>query len=150
MTILACDPGDMCGIAVWSDKWEKLLLTQVTLEELPDTWAKIEADYGRVSLAIVEDFVLFSQRAKQQSGSRMKASQGIGMLKALANLSAAEIVFQPSSVYRIGAKYAGIEIPTKHADSHQWVAYSHGYYFGVKNGLIKSQLQLKKEREHGA
>lgn len=150
MTITAWDPGDTTGVAVWNDEYDLLEMKQIRMEETASFWKYIEERHGPIRICIVEDFVLFGARAAQQKGSRMKASQGIGSLRTLSQLSHADFYLQPASVKKTAMKQARITLPSKHEDTHEYDAYLHGYHWMVKNGKIKTQLQLEKEAERDA
>ncbi len=143
--ILAVDPGDMTGLAYWTEEWVLINFDQCTLDEIPERWYELETEHGRVTLVIVEDYILFAKRAMSQTGSRMKASQGIGMVKALASIRGAEVIIQKASIKSTAMKWSQIKMPANHAESHKFDAYLHGYYYGVANGYIKTSLQTQKE-----
>lgn len=146
--ITAWDPGKTTGWAAWKDDGTFLEMGQCDLEEIVGTWKILTLNYGRIKRVVMEDFRLFKKRALQQSGSDMPASQGIGMLKALAANDGSEIIMQPSNIKPIAQKMSQVAIPKNHDDSHQVDAYLHGYYKLVQDGLVKTPLQLKKEREN--
>jgi hypothetical protein len=142
--ILAVDPGKTTGLSWWTDDYEHRGMEQVPLEDIPTKWFELSDTYGPIKLAIVEEFVLFGKRAVQQTGSRMEASQGVGMIKALASANGCEVVIQPSSIKTVALKWSGIKMPSNHKDTHEYDAYLHGYYYFVKEGKIKTALQRSK------
>lgn len=146
--ILAVDPGDTTGIAWWRDNGDFLGKAQIPLEELPQTWGALEAEFDEpIRVAIVEDFILFGKRAQSQTGSRMKASQGIGMIKAMCSQGNRKCVVQRADKKIIALKWSQIKMPSDHAKTHEWDAYLHGYFYLVSEGLIKTPLELMKEKE---
>lgn len=149
--LLAVDPGDITGVAWWNiDTSEASLLgmKQIPLEELPALWEFLDVAVGvsHIDTVVVEDFVLFGQRAQSQTGSRMKASQGIGMVKALAHMSGSTVVVQKASIKSVALKWSQIKMPKQHSKTHEWDAFLHGYYWLVQQGLAKTALQLEKEK----
>lgn len=145
--ILAIDPGDMTGVAWWKDNGDFLGQTQITLEELPEFWERLqEEEEEYVKTVIVEDFILFAQRARQQTGSRMKASQGIGMAKALAGVYGAEVVMQKADIKQVALKWTQIKLPSDHSKTHEWDAFLHGEYYLISNGVHKTYLEKQREK----
>ena len=146
--IMAFDPGDTTGWAAWDTEGNLQGMGQVTLEDMPTFLHKY--DDLEISLVIVEDFILFAKRAVKQAGSRMKASQGIGMLHLWAAQKGAQFLKQPASIKNAAMKWSQISMPGAHSESHKFDAYLHGYYYLVTHDLIKTQLQLEIEAEnHG-
>lgn len=136
--ILAFDPGDTTGVAIFSDQGELKQMTQLKLQDLIDFLGGYEFP---VSLVIVEDFRLFKRKAMQQVGSTMPAPQVIGAIKTFASMKGVEVVLQPANIKPLALKWSGIIMPGNHADSHQWDAYLHGYYWLVSNGILQTKLQ---------
>lgn len=144
--ITAWDPGDTTGWAVWDEEGNLLKMGMCALEDIPDVWEDILAAYPTrvITTVIVEDFVLFGKRAQSQTGSRMKASQGIGSLRTLARQERADFVLQPASIKSIAMKWSGITMPSDHDKTHEWDAFLHGYHWLVKQKRIQTQLEIEK------
>lgn len=136
--IIAFDPGDTTGVAIFSTQGELKQMTQLDLQSLIDFLGGYEAP---VALVIVEDFRLFKKKAMQQVGSQMPAPQVIGAIKTFASMKGVEVVIQPSNIKPLALKWSGIAMPGNHSQSHQWDAYLHGYYWLVSNGVIQTKLQ---------
>lgn len=147
--ISAWDPGDTTGYAAWDEAGNLLEMGQCPLEEIPQVWSRLENDHGKTTVAVVEDYKLFGHRAKSQIGSRMKAPQGIGMVKALAQVSGAEVELQMANIKDMAKKWFQITIPSDHAESHRYDAFLHGSYWLHLNRGLKTPLQLLKESENG-
>lgn len=147
--ISAWDPGDTTGYAAWDEAGNLLVMSQCPLEDVPAVWKELTDKYGKMTVAIVEDFILFAKRAKSQVGSRMKASQGIGMVKALAATDDVEVVMQRADIKEMTAKHFQISVPSNHAESHRYDAFLHGSRWLMDQGRVKTPLQLMKEAEHG-
>lgn len=142
---LAFDPGEMTGWAIWNQDGDFIYMGQIAWEDIPFWWA--ENIKVPVLEVIIEEYVLFGKRAKQQTGSRMKASQVIGMIKAMTSRTDATVIEQRSSIKTIAVKMSQIQMPSNHSESHQFDAFLHGYYRLVQKGVIKTQLELEKEAE---
>lgn len=89
---------------------------------------------------IVEDYRLFSHKAQQQAGSDMEASRVIGTLETFAIMWNVPITKQPSSILSVAVIQSGIKMTGDHASSHWKSAYNHGYYWLLKNNIIKSRM----------
>lgn len=147
--ITAWDPGDTTGWAVWDEEGNLLKMGMCALEDIPDVWDDLLTQFddegaNPMRTVIVEDFVLFGKRAQSQTGSRMKASQGIGSLRTLARQERAEFILQPASVKSIAIKWSGITMPSDHDKTHEWDAFLHGYHWLVKQKRIQTQLEIEK------
>ncbi|QSJ04784.1 RecA-like recombination protein [Cellulosimicrobium phage DS1] len=148
--ISAWDPGGTTGWAIWDDSGNLQNMGDCPLDKITETWQWLEATYGKITVVVIEDYRLFYKRAKKQAGSNMPASQGIGMLKAIAQLGNAEVVIQPPDRKTIGMRWAGMaKMPADHAKTHSLDAYVHGFYYMHGKGIVKSALELKKDRENG-
>lgn len=133
--ILAIDPGDTAGYAIFNDDGEPVDEGQISgAEDFAD--ACIKWMQNKISTIIVEDYRLMRHKAQQQAGSRFQAVQQIGMLKLLARSTGAKVVVQGPDKYPIGLLLAGKTMPKDHKKSHHVVAYAHGWYYLVQKGLV--------------
>lgn len=141
--IMSIDPGDTSGWALWSGLMEPLSEGQANLDMMID----LLDQYGPgLETIIYEDFIGYRKRVGSMTGSRFVASQVIGAIKAAARRYDIELVRQPAHILPIAAMHSGREQPKNHAVSHKVDAYNHGYYFGVKEGLLKTALQIATEQ----
>lgn len=143
--ILAFDPGDTTGMYTFTEDGEDMYppeFGQFTLDELSTLLLQYEHD---VKTVVVEDYRIYSKRAIQQSGSRVKAAQAIGMIKMFAGQKGAEVVMQPANILPVAEKMAQVKMPGNHKQSHYISAYLHGCYYLYKSGLRKTPLQLEME-----
>lgn len=136
--MISIDPGDSTGVAVWKDNGELVKNWKFSLEDFID-WAN-GIDFP-VSTIVVEDFTLRRGKAVQQTGSKMKASQGIGVAKALAKRLGAKLVRQPSDRLKIAAMHAGVKVPAVSHIKDDVSAYLHGFYFFETRNILKPMLQ---------
>lgn len=147
MIVTAWDPGDTTGFAIWNvadGKATPVGMGQCSMEGITEAWKEIASGYGSPDVVIVEDFRLFRGRAVQQAGSQMKAPQGIGSLRTLAELVDAQFVVQPANIKATAKKQAKITIPSDHSLSHEWDAYLHGFHWLLKNKYVTTQLAREK------
>ena len=136
--LIAVDPGDTSGICIFNDDSSVKKMMQLNLEEFTK-WA---ATYdGPVDTIVYEKFIVFRQKAHTQVGSTMKVSQAVGMLKMMAHSTGAKLVEQGPDIKKIAIKWSGIIMPSQHSQTHKWDAFLHGYYYLVKEGKIKHDLE---------
>lgn len=132
--LLAVDPGDTAGWATFEDGH---LIDDGQISGADD-FAQFCADAmsSKIDTIVIEDYKLMPHKAQQQAGSRFQAVQQIGMLKLLAKVLGAKIVLQGPDKYPIGLLLAGKTMPKDHKKSHHVVAYAHGWYYLVQQGLV--------------
>src|SRR4051794_14244499 len=98
MSYLAFDPGKITGWAVFNDDGSVRSMGQATIDELIDLCVEWAALDEPIRAVIYEDFVVFKHKAKFLAGSRMEASQAIGIIKGLARTTKTELVMQGSDI----------------------------------------------------
>lgn len=132
--LLAVDPGDTAGWATFEDGYH-IDDGQITgANDFAQFCAKLMS--SKIDTIVIEDYKLMPHKAQQQAGSRFQAVQQIGMLKLLAKVVGAELVLQGPDKYPIGLLLAGKTMPKDHKKSHHVVAYAHGWYYLVQQGLV--------------
>ena len=138
---LAFDPGKVTGWARFDEAGEVQEMGQLTLEELVpsiESWLDTE---DSIEAVIYEDFIVFRHKAQKMAGSRMEASQAIGLIKGLAQRAGCKIVKQNSSIKPIAERWTQVKPPSDHSQSHQIDAYNHGKYYLINEGICKSALE---------
>jgi hypothetical protein len=141
--LIAFDPGDTTGFAIFSDEGVCVQIGQIPFRDMPE-W--LQSLMGEYSTIVVEDYRIQSHKAKQQSGSTVKAAQVIGMLKLFASEIRAKVVMQRANIKSIALKWSQIKLPSDHAQTHQYDAYLHGIYYLVSNDLVPTQLELQERK----
>lgn len=141
MNVLSVDPGDTTGWVLWTDDGIELSKGQLLAQEFIDRLAE---NYWQFNTVVFEDFILYRGRAAAQTGSRFKASQVIGALKMSAKMQKATVVMQPAQSKSFGYKFARLTTAGNHAQSHWRDAYAHGYFYFVKQGILKTQQELDR------
>ncbi len=136
--ILSIDPGDTSGWALWTNDMEPISEGQGNLGQIND----LLIEHGRyLEVIIYEDFIGYQNKVGKMAGSRFVASQVIGAIKLISRMYGAETARQPAAVLGVAAMHSGRKQPTNHKLSHVVDAYNHGHEWGVKQGLLKTQLQ---------
>lgn len=131
--ILAVDPGDTSGFALFEDGGSSIGSWQSDFDKSLELLAPIE----NLSKIVVEDYRLRKGKQAQQTGSRFQAVQMIGALKYHAKLHG--IAFELASVQAktLGAMFSGVKPPSNHKESHKIDAYNIGIYWLVDNKIIE-------------
>jgi hypothetical protein len=146
---LAFDPGKTTGWARFKDDGSADGYGQVSINELIglcEQWKVEDLEGDSIIAIIVEDFVLFKHKAVQQTGSKMEASQAIGILRALASATGAKFVLQPSNIKSTAEKFTQLKPPSNHKNSHWVDAFNHGAYYLINAGIRKTQLEMDNEK----
>lgn len=133
--LLCIDPGHGTGWATIS-KEGATLATGITrsrdelyevLKEIPHT----------VEVVVMEDYMLFGHKVKQQSGSKLETVRVIGAVDSWAALRGIPVVLQPASILPIAKRWTGIKYSGAHKDGHHASALLHGYYYMYDKGILK-------------
>lgn len=97
--LLAIDPGKRTGVCIY-DALGGYRVNTAALDELPGLLQQLLL--GEPQLVIVENFMLQSRNAVQQSGSDMPSSQGIGMCRTACEWTGTEMVLVSPQIKRAG------------------------------------------------
>jgi hypothetical protein len=146
--LFAFDPGKATGWTVFVDGIFKNWGISRGLDKFDEDLDTLEEVYGRPTVVVAEDFRLFRGKALQQSGSKMEASQVLGMLQRQARKWKAQYIKQSSNILPIAVKWSKMPLPSNHANSHNYAAYNHGFYYLVKNNMavpVGMEDHVKKE-----
>ena len=142
---LSLDPGKTTGYVVWNSKAQPLKTGQLTEDELIDF---LDDDYLKpVEVVILEDYKLFSWKAKQQSGKRMAAPEAIGVISVFIRRGKRKEVRQPSNILPIAEKLTNVKMPSTHSQSHWVSAFLHGAYYLIKQGIYETPLQAQTRKK---
>lgn len=135
---LSVDPGKHTGWAIWNVKGE--FLDMGTTHSNDELHTKLETFSG-IHEVIYEDFLLFKHKAKDQVGSRMPASQAIGIIETFARQWGAKITKQPSHIKNQAELLSGMSTKKMaKSETHKIDAYNHGFFYLVKNKIIQVQI----------
>jgi hypothetical protein len=134
--LLAVDPGKSTGWAVFKHGLVYEMGIARSVDEFDDWLHKFEKEYGIPDTVVIEDFTLFRNKAIEQSGSRMEASQVIGITKSFGRRHEAKVQLQPAAILPMAVIYTKAKLPGNHKNSHHISAYNHGFYYLVKNHFV--------------
>lgn len=139
MKYLCIDPGGATGWAMFDDR---CFPQGHGIERGVDNFAQWISECEPCEVIIYEDFRLFGHKAIAQVGSHMEASQVIGILKLKAKEWGAKLIPQSPQCHKLGELWSKRK-EGAHKDSHDIVAYNHGWYYFTKHGLVISRLTKK-------
>jgi len=148
MYTVGIDPGNTTGWAAVDSKDGTIKeLRHIPFDEISKFLATY--DWSQVNRVILEDFRLFPNKAKEQSGSDFQVVQVIGMVKQVLSDKNIPLIMQMSSILPIAERQAGIRIPKKHSESHKIVALLHTRFWMIGHNLIPSvaQMQVSSQQE---
>lgn len=137
---LALDPGKYTGWCLWDSKGVFIDMGTITGEqELHDFLASLPTS---IEVVIIEDFILFKNKAQAQVGSRMPAPKAIAQIETFARLWNARIVKQPSSIKSNAEMLTGQTTKgMAHNKTHVIDAFNHGEWYLIKNGIKKLTIE---------
>lgn len=135
--LLSVDPGDKTGYAIFNFDTAELLKMEIVADTaMPGILSSFTP--SKFLAVVYEDFILYASKAKEQTGSRFKAVQVIGMLKMWSENNGIRMVRQPAQFLENGYKASGMPRAKKHEDSHDRDAYVHGWVYLDKIGKVRS------------
>lgn len=137
--ILAVDPGDTTGLALFFEDGHESMRWQLGYSETID-WLALRAQDFDITTVLYEDYRLRKGRALQQSGSKLLATRVIGALDLHAAIQGIDIMPLPVDAHIIGSMWSGVKPPSDHSKSHEIDAYNIGIWWLVKNDLIKAPV----------
>jgi hypothetical protein len=146
--ILGVDPGQLTGIALVDDQGA----LQRNWNADFDTVKKMLADKKFTSLidqVVMEQFVLYRNKAGKQVGSKMPASKVIGMVELWASMHNIPIAMQMASVLPIAMKISRVRPVGAHNDNHWVDAYNHAFYWLVKHRNVPTPFEKELKNVEG-
>ena len=139
MTVLAIDPGETVGIAVFTEKGKALKVEEIPSDEFFDRLA----DYtpGKLTTVVVEDYRLRQGKQMQQTGSRFETVQCIGAARLFARIHGLDFHRQSPQILTVTAKHMRIHVGTGHIQDRT-SALLHGYRFFIESrGVTTATLR---------
>lgn len=137
-TYVAFDPGETVGVCCFNEKAEHIYANNLSKQGLADFLLELESDPPE--LFIIEDYVIYGQKAKAHIGSRVPTVLCIGGLDQFAQRYKIPVVKQLATVMTMAELWSGKKRPKNHKVGHYMCAYLHGYYYLFRKGLIKQRV----------
>jgi hypothetical protein len=137
---LAIDPGAANGVCGYDVKCYPQFMHTVASEDM----VKYLEIFTEVKKCILEDFLLYPDKAKHQTYSDMVTSRVIGRVEAWAERREVEVVKQGAKIKKTGYMWIGEKpLPKSNSKNHVMDAHVHFIYWAVRKGLISASSLLK-------
>lgn len=146
MTYLGIDPGDLTGVAVVSDSGGIMDFDNLNSDQMMEFLEKVK-QYEPIHRIIMENYIVYRQRAQQHTGSKLVAAQVIGIVKFWAKQNNIPITLQMSHILSIAQKQSGLIPRGAHKVNHWVDAANHVYYYMYQKKLIPTPLERKLASE---
>lgn len=133
MKILGFDPGKTTGWAMMEVENKKILPLNLGQDKDMSMRQQIE-NIKSADLVVIEDFLVDPKFARKGAFdyNDMPASQVIGSLKTLCEMSDKKFVLQGASVKPMGYGWMGMRYVKGKKNMHHWDAVAHVVYYAVK------------------
>ncbi len=130
---LAIDPGKSNGVTFYDERYR--LVFSMTVDA--DDMVEFLEQFKLVHTVICESFLLYPNKAKEQTYSSMETSRVIGRIESWCAQMGIRLIMQPASIKPIAYKWLGKKKPSKSdSTNHQKDAHAHFIYWGVRTGKI--------------
>lgn len=160
--ILCIDPGDMTGWATieLDGKGAPKDFDNITFEEFSERISEyrrfnaeaLRSIEGRAEssvrefekllpVAIIYEEYRKRPGARHATGNKYLASQVIGITRNFATEFGIKLIAQVPANKNTGAKWSGLLPPKRHAESHCYDAYNHGFYYLRNQRLVQTKLE---------
>lgn len=134
---LAIDPGKANGICGYDEKFYLAFMHTIREEDMQ----KYLDCFATLATVIVEDFVLYPNKSKEQIYSDMLTSRVIGRIEGWAARNNIKLVKQPASIKKAGYLWIGKKpLPKSNPQNHKMDAHVHGMYWAIRNKLVDPPL----------
>jgi hypothetical protein len=132
---LAIDPGKANGICGYDAELKLRMMWTVREQDILTFLRQFE----KIDKCIIENFLLYSNKAYEQVHSDMLTSRVIGRVENWAELGDIELIKQNASVKPLGYKYLGTKpLPKSNKLNHAMDAHAHFVYWGVRTRRINA------------
>jgi hypothetical protein len=137
---LGIDPGKANGVCGYDAKYYLQFMYTIPSEAM----IPFLHVFTEIKTCVVENFVLYPNKAREQTYSDMETSRVIGRVETWAELKKIELVKQLATVKITGYKWLGQKPPTKSNPlNHEMDANVHFMYWAIKKGLIPARSLVK-------
>lgn len=137
---LAIDPGVSNGVCGYDAKYYLQFMYSIHEGDLAEFLDLFEF----VDKCIIEDFVLYPNKAQHQTYSDMPTSRVIGRIEDWGRRKKIDVIKQKATVKTTGYKWANKQpLPKSNPMNHALDAHIHFIYWAVKNGRMDARALLK-------
>jgi hypothetical protein len=139
ITYLAIDPGKANGVCGYDVKCYLQFMHTIAANDM----IKYLESFTQVQKCIMEDYLLYPDKAKHQVYSDMETSRVIGRVEAWAERKEVEVIKQGSRIKSTGYAWIGKKpLPKSNSKNHVLDAHVHFIYWAVRRGLISANTLL--------
>ncbi len=136
---LAIDPGKSNGVCGYDEKFYLLFMLTIPASAM----IKFLHCFDKVAVCVVENYVLYPNKAPAQRYSDMETSRVIGRIETWAELKNVKLVKQLAAVKNNGYKWIGKKpLPKSNPHNHEWDAHVHFMYWAITKGHIDPKAFL--------
>lgn len=140
---LAIDPGKINGVCGYDAKYYLNFMYSIPETDMP---IFLEL-FNYVDKCIVENFLLYPNKALQQTYSSMVTSRVIGRIEHWASVKNIELIKQNATIKKTGYAWIGQKPPSKsNPRNHELDANVHFIYWAVKNRKIDAADLIRNRR----
>jgi hypothetical protein len=133
---LAIDPGKASGVCGYGAHLNLIFMYTIREEDM----VKFLECFESVTTAIVEDYVLYPNKSKEQVYSDMQTSRVIGRIEGWAARHRVQLVKQKANIKPNGYAFIGRNpLPKSNPKNHVWDAHVHMIYWAVRTGKINAR-----------
>lgn len=137
---LAIDPGKSNGVCAYDGKFYLTFMMTIDTNDM----VQFLDIFDNVDTCILEDFMLYPNKAKEQIYSDMETSRVIGRTESWAERKKVNLVKQGAKIKDTGYKWIGKKpLPKSNPRNHELDAHVHFMYWAIKNGKIAADKLLK-------
>jgi hypothetical protein len=137
---LGIDPGKSNGVCGYDEKF----YLQFMLTVPSDDMTMFMHQFNNVDTCVIENFMLYPNKAKEQRYSDMETSRVIGRVETWAELKKVTLVKQGATVKKSGYAYIGKKpLPKSDPRNHELDAHVHLMYWAVSKNKIDAATLLR-------
>lgn len=138
---LAIDPGKYNGVCGYDEKFQLHFMHVVAATDM----TKFLRAFNNVTTCIIEDYLLYPNKAKDQFYSDMETPRIIGRVESWTESKNIKLVKQPAKIKPTGYLWIGKKPPSKGSNKNDPMdAHVHFMYWAVYNRKIKPEELLKR------
>lgn len=140
---LGIDPGKANGFCGYDAKCYLQFMVTVAAEDM----VKYLKCFKNVDTCVIENFLLYPNKAKQQAYSEMLTSKVIGRVESWAEMNDVTLVKQGATIKKTAYLWLGKKIPSKSdPTNHTQDAHAHFTYWAIRTGKINATEFVRNRR----
>jgi|SRR5882724_1327340 len=138
---LGIDPGRANGVCGYDARYYVVFMYTINSLDMVHFLAQLK----KVKKCVIEDYLLYPDKMKQQVYSDMETPRVIGRVESWAEAQNVELIKQGASIKSTGYKWIGRKpLPKSNPLNHELDGHVHFMYWAVKNGKINAADLLRK------